>query len=317
MTSGRLETTCRWLLREPPTPVDAGHVRGWWRALRGRSVVGGYPIDDAIAAGFAADRLGYAFVAGAQAGLRALVPSLLPDVIVAFCASEPGGNHPRAIETRLEPTGDGFVLSGSKRWSTMAPAADLLLVVAVEGADQPGRKRFRLVRVDPAAAGVTIAAMPAPRSMPEVPHGAVELDGVRVARAAVLPGDGYADYVKPFRTVEDVHVHGALLGYLVGVARRHGFPEACLEALVAGVVATHACATLPPTAPETHVALAGLLARDSRVVADLAPWWAGLAGDERTRWERDAPQLGAVAGQAKERRRQRAWEILRDDIATR
>ena len=316
MTPGRLDTTLRLLLRASPTAVEAADVRAWWRALGDGQGRDASPIDDAIAAGFAADRVGHAFVGGAQAGLRVLVPSLPGGAVVAFCATEHGGNHPRAIETRLEPAGDGFVLSGSKRWSTMAPAADLLLVVAVEGTDQAGRKRFRLVRVDPAAAGVTIAAMPAPRSMPEVPHGAVEFDRVRVARAAVLPGDGYADYVKPFRTVEDVHVHGALLGYLAGVARRHGFPAECLEALVAGVVATHACATLPPAAPETHVALAGVLARDARVVADLAPWWAGVAGDERTRWERDAPQLGAVAGQAKERRRQRAWEILRDDHAT-
>jgi hypothetical protein len=304
------------LLRESPAPIEAADVRAWWLAFSAGPGAEGSPIDDAIAAGFAADRVGHAFVGGAQAGLRALVPSLSGAAIVAFCATEPGGNHPRAIETRLEPAGDGFVLSGSKRWSTMAPAADVLLVVAVEGMDPAARKRFRLVRVDPAAPGVTIAAMPAPRSMPEVPHGAVELDRVRVDRVAVLSGDGYADYVKPFRTVEDVHVHGALLGYLVGVARRHGFPTECLEALVASVVAIHACAQLPPDSPETHVALAGVLARDARVVAELAPWWAGVASDERTRWERDSPQLGAVAGQAKERRRERAWEILRGDTAT-
>ena len=49
----------------------------------------------------------------------------------------------------------------------------------------------------------------------EIPHAEVGLDRVRVEASAVLPGDGYADYVKPFRTIEDAHVHCALLGYLV------------------------------------------------------------------------------------------------------
>ncbi len=311
MTAGRLDTTLRWLLRQPPTPLDASDVAAWWRAVRDRRDGGGAAIDDAITVGFAADRLGYAFVAGAQAGLRALVPSLPVAAIVAFCATEPGGNHPRAIETRLEAAGDGFALSGSKRWSTMAPVADLLLAVAVDGRDAAGRKRFRVVRVDPAAPGVSIGTMPPPTSMPEVPHGAVELEQIRVDPAALLPGDGYAEYVKPFRTVEDVHVHGALLGYLVGVARRHRFPDDSVEALVASVAATHACAALPPSAPETHVTLAGVLARDARLVAELTPFWAGVTGDERSRWDRDARVLGAVAAPAKERRRERAWEALR------
>ena len=38
--------------------------------------------------------------------------------------------------------------------------------------------------------------------------------------ADLLPGDGYDIYLKPFRTIEDIHVHAALIGYLVGVARR-------------------------------------------------------------------------------------------------
>lgn len=41
------------------------------------------------------------------------------------------------------------------------------------------------------------------------------------AFAEVLPGDGYDDYIKPFRTLEDVHVHLALGAFLLGDSAPH------------------------------------------------------------------------------------------------
>ena len=38
--------------------------------------------------------------------------------------------------------------------------------------------------------------------VPEISHAEVELDRVKVSDADVLPGDGYDDYLKPFRTIE-------------------------------------------------------------------------------------------------------------------
>lgn len=263
----------------------------------------------AILGGFLADRLGYAFAGGYEAALRVLLPSLPHAAIASFCATEEGGNQPRAIRTRLAPAGDGLVLDGTKRWSTMGPLASVLLVVATGGEDAAGRKRLRVVRVDAGAPGVTVDSMPPTAFVPEVPHAALTLAGVAVSAADLLPGDGYDRYVKPFRTVEDLHIHGALLGYLVGVSRRHGFPREATERLLAAVAASHELAALDPAAAETHVALAGLLAQDARLLAELEPAWAGVEPGERERWERDRGLL-AVAGQARELRRQRAWERL-------
>jgi alkylation response protein AidB-like acyl-CoA dehydrogenase len=251
-----------------------------------------------------------AFAGGYQGALRALVPSLPGDAIASFCATEESGNHPRAIATTLRTRGEGrLALRGAKRWSTMGPLADQLLVVASEGTDADGRTRVRLVRVDRTASGMSVASMPPTRFVPEVPHAAITLDDVSVTPADVLPGDGYARYVKPFRTVEDVHIHGALLGYVVSVARRHAFPREAVERLVASVLATRALAALDPADAETHVALAGLLAQDARLLDDLGPAWARVADDERGRWERDRALFG-IAGQLRERRRERAWETL-------
>jgi alkylation response protein AidB-like acyl-CoA dehydrogenase len=245
-----------------------------------------------MAGGFAADRLGLAFAAGYQAALEALVPGA-PGEARALCATEEGGAHPRAIRTTLERDTEGRLwIRGRKRWATLATEAEALLVVASVGTD----------------AAVRIAPMPATPFAPEIQHAEIEIDAA-VEEDAVLEGDGYDMYLKPFRTLEDVHVHGATLGYLVGVGRRSGWPEAALERLAAAIVGAQAIAAAPPEAPETHAALAGLLALTRDVAGDAA-LWERVAPEERARWARDQGLL-AVAGRAREARRARAWERLR------
>jgi alkylation response protein AidB-like acyl-CoA dehydrogenase len=296
------------LLRSEPDTIRAGDVAGWWRQLCERRPGGGAPIDDAVLAGFLADRVGFAFAGAYQAALRALVPALPAGVMASFCVTEAGGNQPAAIESRLTPRpGGGFRLDGSKRWSTMAPLAGLLLVVAAEGTDDRARKRLRLAQVDAAAGGVTIASMPPPAFVPEVPHAEITLHGVEVGTAALLPGDAYVAHVKPFRTVEDVYVHAGLLGYVLSVARRYRFPREITERVVASLVATHALAALDAAAAEVHVAVAGLLAQDAWMLDQ--PAWTAVDEGERQRWHRDRA-LFSVAGKIREQRRRRAWEAL-------
>src|SRR4029079_11652844 len=109
------------------------------------------------------------------------------------------------------------------------------------------------------ARGLTITTMPPTPFVPEVPHAELSLAGVELDASAVLPGDGYADFVKPFRTVEDLHVRAGALGYLLSVAARFGFPLELRERLVASVAAARSIALMDPRRPETHVSLAGLL----------------------------------------------------------
>lgn len=298
------------LLRDAPAPIAAGDVGTWWRAFRDGDPELSAPIDRAVLAGYRADRLGYAFAGAYQAALRVLGPALPAGAVVSFCVTEARGNHPRAIDTRLTPRPGGVAVTGSKRWSTLAPLADVLLVVAAESADDEGRPRLRLVRVPAAAPGVTIAAMPPPPFMPEVPHGAVTLEAVEVEAAALVPGDAYRTHVKPFRTVEDVHLHAAVLGYVLSVARRYGFAREAVEGLLAAVAAVRALAGLDPAAAETHVALAGALAQHARLLDELGGAWAAVDDAERARWERDRAGLGTVAASVRALRRERAWKTL-------
>jgi hypothetical protein len=301
------------LLREPVAPLGGGDgVAAWWARFRAEEPWPASPIDRAVLAGFRADRVAGAFAGGYQAALRALVPGRLPDdAIASLCVTEAGGNSPRAIEARLTArAGGGVTLSGRKRWSTLAPLARVLLVAASEGVDAAGRKRITLVRVDPSAPGVAIHAMPPPTFVPEVPHAELELTDVPLGPDAVLPGDGYTGYVKRFRTVEDVHIHAAVLAYVLSVARRFGFPPAVPERLAAAILTMRVLATLDPDAAETHVALAGALARDATLLEHADAHWERADPDERDRWRRDRAMLGSVAGEIREARRRRAWQRL-------
>ena len=303
------------LLLDSPAPPPVDTLAAWWTATTDRRARGATTIDRALLGGVAADRLGFAFASGYAEALHALVPSTRGR-LTALCATEDGGAHPRAIRTALVADGDGgYRLTGRKRWATIASASSELLVIASIGTDDAGRNRLRAVRVATDAPGVRLTATSAP-FVPEIPHAEVELDQVRVAATDVLPGDGYDVYLKPFRTIEDLHVHAALLGYLVGVTRRHGLDPSLTERALALAAATRAAAaadTGAPSAhlaaPATHLALAGLLALVTDLVAAIETAWAPLAGDEHARWQRDRPLL-RVAGNARTARRDHARAAL-------
>lgn len=293
-------------------PIDEGprELEAWWSRHESRSASFTLPIDRALAGGLAADRLGFAFAAGYDAALHALVPELGVGTRAVLCATERGGGHPRAIEATLRPDeGGGYLLSGHKRWASLATRAEVLLVVASLGESAKGRKELAVARISARAPGVTLRPMPEPPFAPEIQHAELELLDVAVPRGGLLEGDGYERYLKPFRTIEDTHVLGAVLGYLAGAGRRHGWPPALRQETLALVVAIRALAIEAPDAPEMHVALAGALGEIEAHVARTADAWLGSDADERARWERDRPLL-AVAAKARALRAERAWSRL-------
>jgi hypothetical protein len=306
-----MDALLRFVLDPALAPPATDDLRAWWDATAGRRAAWADPFDRAFAGGACADRLGFAFAAGYAEALRALVPDLPPGSITALCATEEGGAHPRAIRARLAEAGPGrYELSGRKKWATVASVASSLLVVASTG-EEGGKNRLRVVRVRADAPGVRLHPTAAP-FVPEIPHAEVELDGVAATDADVLPGDGYDAYLKPFRTIEDVHVHAALAGYLIGVARRRRLPREHAERLLALAVATRGLAHADPRAATTHAALAGVIDLAGRLVGELEPVWSAAAGagdGEWSRWQRDRGLL-RVAGNARAARRERAWSIL-------
>lgn len=305
LARGPYEDLASWLRQLPKCPFTGQVERALW-------------------AGFHADRLGYAFVGGYGAALSRLVEHVgqaqgvaprrafperpLPPH-VCLCATESGGAHPRGIATRLDKQGGALVLNGEKTFATLATVAEELLVVASRGLEADGKNRLRLVRVKPNAKGVEIVPRPETPFTPEIPHAIVRFKDVVVENEDVLPGDGYELWVKPFRTIEDTHVIASTVGYLQGAARAHDFGHDVSAELVSLSLSLIDVGARDPSAPLTHIVLAGLLGTTRRLVAALDDAWAKAPEAERTRWFRDRPLL-LVAENARAKRLDAAWERL-------
>lgn len=306
--------TAAWLdgLLAGPAAPACETVADWWSRHRVRaSSAARSPIEQAIAGGHAADRVAWAFASAYQAALRALVPGLPDDRICALCVTESGGTAPSAMQSTLVREGQGWRLDGSKQWTTLGPGAGLLLVAARDAAlSSVERPAIRVACVAADAPGVTLLAMPQTAFVPEIPHARPTFEAVRLEAGALLDGDGYARYVKPFRTIEDLHVHAAVLAYLVRESRRFDWPHAWTERALSTLLAFAAIAALDPAAAATHLALAGAMAQGEVLVHEAEAWW--MQAPDRAaaaRWQRDRALLG-LAAKPRQARTAKAWERI-------
>lgn len=288
-------------------------VAEWWPQHRAIAREHGSPIQQAIVGGFVADRVGWAFASGYQAALHALFPDAPGDRLCALCVTEADGNSPKAIKSTFRKHGDAWVLNGAKKWTTLGPDGSLFFVAARDEAASGERPAIRILTVSSDAAGLTIRKMPETRFIPEVPHAQLKFDNVK--GASLLPGDGYDLYVKPFRTVEDIHVQAAILSYLMREAQRLSWPGHWIERLSALLAALSTLSNMPPSHAETHIGLAGALRISAGLIEEADALWLKSATDPATlRWQRDK-ELLKVAGGIREQRARRAWEKLRAGAA--
>ncbi len=298
------------LVTADPTALTCFTLEEWWPLMTKVGSAFEDAIDRTIVSGFAADRLGWAFASGYHHALRRLVPGLRTGDPVALAATEDGGGHPRAIISTLRPSDDGgFVLDGTKRFVTLGRYARRLLVVASTGTTAAGQNQLRLVRVSPDAPGLTLSDLPPTPFAPEIEHAQAVFVAVRVSADDVLPGDGYERYLKPFRTLEDLHVLGAALGHLVAMGRRRQWPEPFCEDALAAACAVRSLVVEPPASAATHLALGGLLRTVGQLVSVADAQLAGVADDEAARWTRDRGIL-KVADRVRAMRLEAAWKIV-------
>lgn len=288
------------LLEAAPVAIDT--IDRWWAVHRETAARYDAPIDAALAMGARADRLGWAFASGYQAAGASLFGAAAGERPGALCATEEGGAHPRAIATTLRADEAGVLrLDGAKTFVTLGGFAERLYVLASEGEDDAGKKRLRIVAIDASREGVRVEPLGTLPFVPEIPHASVRFERAVVDPDEVLPGPGWDRYVRPFRTVEDCHVHGALLGWLVGVARTANAAPEIVESALALAASVRTIALADPTSRATHRALGGVIRASEALIAESEPMWANVDTSTRERWQRDRALL-AVAGRARGQR---------------
>lgn len=309
-----------WCLLASPRPPRISSVQEWRDRWLELAQEGHSPFDRAVRGGFESDRCGWAFASGYQASLHVLAPMFGPAEILSLCVTEADGNRPRHIKTTLSMQPGGYTrVAGCKRWSTLSTMASTLLVVAIDEAAAERNNLaglsthvpLRVAAVPTIAAGVVISPMPVTAFVPEIPHGIVELRHVAIRGENVLPGDGFEQYVKPFRTVEDIYVTAAALAYLLREARASRWSKGICDRIVATLVSMHAISTMPTHAPSTHIALAGALVSAEKLYGDAMRQWESSRRNLAAggRWTRDI-SLFQVASDARRMRTRRAWDSL-------
>ena len=148
--------------------------------------------------------------------------------------------------------------------------------------------------------------MPPLPFIPEVRHSVAVFENVFIPVDRLLPGDGYSGTIKPFRTIEDLHVSGAILGYLLGVCRQFRWPEMVSAQTLALIALVASLARQDLAAPHSHIALDGLFRHLGKLITDLSPLWQQVAPEILTMWQRDMPILN-IADRARAMRLASAW----------
>lgn len=302
----------RHLLRDPPLATPRDGLDGWKAALHDLRLAWPDPANCAVIAGLHAPSVAFAFAAGYQCAIARLTGSAAG--FAALCVAERGGNRPRDMNCRLEASGGGLRLNGEKSHVTGGTHADTLYVAASAGVDANGRNRIRLLRVPAHSLGITIRRLPDLVFVPELPHASVSFSGVLVEESALLPGDGYERYVKPFRSIEDIHVELALLGHMLRQTRAMPGSEPLQARLLGQIALLRTIAAMPPEDAATHLLLAGNRQVFEELLAALEAAWQAGNPEFHALWTRDRALL-AVAGTARAARTAKAWEQLRPAAA--
>jgi len=128
---------------------------------------------------------------------RWLRPLLEGTIRSAFCMTEPdvASSDATNIASTITPDGDGYVINGSKWWSSGAMSSDcqIFIVMGVTGEATEGHGRHSMILVPKDTPGVTVKRGMLVFGYTDGTHGGhaeVIFDNVRVPRENIISGEG-------------------------------------------------------------------------------------------------------------------------------
>lgn len=155
----------------------------------------------------------------AEQKARWLEPMAGGGVIASFALTEPGaGSNPSGLRTKAVRDGQGWVITGQKRWITNAPIADLFVVFArTRPADDNGAG-IAVFLVPADAPGVEVGAKDAKMGQEGAWTSDVYLTDVHVGPEALIGGSEDIGYRAALTSLARGRIHIAALA--VGAAQR-------------------------------------------------------------------------------------------------
>ena len=211
------------------------------------------PIDKAIIGGFTCHQFSFAFMSGYQAALEQMFPFVAPNELKALCVSEEKGGHPKSIQTILKDN----IVTGLKTYVTAGTEAEHLLVLCKTEEMINDRPVLKMVYMPRQVSGVEVTNFELP-FMKNVKHGRLALTETKIEADQVLKGDGYNDYTKPFRTLEDICVSASYQAMLLRQAVDNNWDDNLRDQLLLNIYTLKNLLKLPPSDQETHLLLAAV-----------------------------------------------------------
>ena len=131
-------------------------------------------------------------LAGTDEQKARLIPNLASGkMLAAFALTEPeAGSDAIALRTRAIREGDGYHLSGTKRFITNGSVAGLITVFAVTDPDAPRQKRISAFAVEVPADGFKVARLEHKLGIRGSPTAELHFDGVRVPEGNLIGAEG-------------------------------------------------------------------------------------------------------------------------------
>ena len=148
---------------------------------------------------------------GSDAQKAALLPKIAAgETLLALALEESHRHDPYGIAARAERSGDGYALSGAKKFVLDGHVADQLVVAARTGGKRGDRDGISLFLVPRSAKGVTVTRT----KMVDSRNAAnVELDNVAVGADALLGSEGQgADVLDPALDIARIGLCAEMLG---------------------------------------------------------------------------------------------------------
>lgn len=294
-----------YLLRQPGESGNGDtDLATWWKGNQGAGADFAALTDQAIVVSSRSLIPAHAFYTGYQFALRHMFPSRAGKA-AAICISEKGGNHPAAIEARLEDQR----MSGVKTFVTAADMVQDVLVAVTTGQDADGRSRLRLVHVRVGDPGIRVEQDDKRTPfIPEVRRGRLLLEDTPVAAEQILEGDAHNDYSKPFSSLEGLYIRLAMVSWLSALGRARDWPHDLRETLLARVWGLRSLILADPEAAPNPIILAGLLRPLAEIAGELSEGDL-LPANLREIWRRDRGLL-AGNGRLDKIRLEKAWSAF-------
>jgi len=303
------ETLIRSLLGRPATRPGHSSMADWFAYFCTNTADIHLCIDQAIVGGRISNNMSFAFAAGYQSAIQSLFK---PETrqLASLCVSEKHegkhGNHPRLIQSSLTQQNDQRSLNGSKSFITGACEAEFLYIACSTGSNKDHRPNIKMLALPANQPGIQISETAKLSFVPEVSHGEACFSDVIIANQQILPGDGYLDYIKPFRTIEDIHVFAAVLGFLLGQAMDSNWQHSSIERILSLLVTLRTIGHMPGNQASTHLVLAGCRSQMESLIAETDDEFKQLSPESYADWQRDKALL-SIASKAHQARTQKAW----------